>query len=216
MKSYKKIGNDFLLKYFSDDSSTIVSLSVKDPDLVTPFSDIQKGNPDCLLTVMTWGIFDHVKDLKITGKQSIALAIFSERNIFKRSKIQVKYLSHIVIESKDVKTAKKKVTIYPLSEELVSGIANTSIEQTIWTKKTETKEETAFRKLKKFKNRNGEFPAGSKVWFKMENQDMWMGDNQGTLIFQKGQWKIQTKNSGMITIGKGLDAYAGTIELVEN
>lgn len=58
--------------------------------------------------------------------------------------------------------------------------------------------------------------VGDIVRFKMENQDRWIGDNEGEIIVCEGEFCIQCKNSGIITIGKGYDAYPGNIEKKES
>jgi hypothetical protein len=65
-------------------------------------------------------------------------------------------------------------------------------------------------------NRYGDIEVGSNVKFLVENQDDWGGDNRGTLIFENEEFKIQTKNSGILTIGKGYDVYWNTIEKIVN
>ena len=67
-----------------------------------------------------------------------------------------------------------------------------------------------------FENRYGKIEVGSEVSFMVENQDDWMGDTRGTLIFEDGEFKIETKHSGVVTIGKGYDAYWNTIEKIDN
>lgn len=53
--------------------------------------------------------------------------------------------------------------------------------------------------------------VGDHVYFRVENQNMWSGDTMGTLIMDKKEWKISCPRSGVITIGKGYDAYPGTL-----
>lgn len=65
------------------------------------------------------------------------------------------------------------------------------------------------------KNKFGEIKAGTRVKFIVENLDQWMGDLVGTLIFEEGEFKIQTKRSGKITINKGCDAYINTVEPID-
>lgn len=68
-------------------------------------------------------------------------------------------------------------------------------------------------KAKTFTNRLGIFQEGDYVTFEMENADMWGGDRFGELFFDKKvkDWKIKTKNSGIIDVGGYLQAYPGTI-----
>lgn len=65
----------------------------------------------------------------------------------------------------------------------------------------------------KGKNKKRIIP-GKKVKFMVENQDCWSGDRSGILIYENGEFMIQTKNTGKVTIGKGYDAYPGTVEEV--
>jgi len=59
---------------------------------------------------------------------------------------------------------------------------------------------------------------GDIVRFEVENEDMWSGDNQGVIQYEKYRpmFNIQTQNSGDITIGCGYDAYSGTLEVIGN
>ncbi|MFA6158134.1 MAG: hypothetical protein WC763_00700 [Candidatus Paceibacterota bacterium] len=66
-----------------------------------------------------------------------------------------------------------------------------------------------------FKNQHGKIKVGTKVQFGVENQDDWNGDLEGVLIHESGEFKIKTARSGTLTIGKGYDAYWGTIKPVE-
>jgi hypothetical protein len=65
-----------------------------------------------------------------------------------------------------------------------------------------------------FKNKHGEFPEGTPVYFSVENQFSggWMSDTHG--ILKKSQtsddWVIETRQ-GIVTINKGYDAYHNTI-----
>lgn len=67
---------------------------------------------------------------------------------------------------------------------------------------------------KELKNDYGKIPVGTEVWFEVENMNMWGGDIKGILKFKNGEFVIETKKSGTITIGKGYDAYFNTIHPV--
>lgn len=66
-------------------------------------------------------------------------------------------------------------------------------------------------KEKKFKNKHGSFPAGTRVTFTMENDSIWGGDRIGILTYENKKWFIRTKNSGDIGIDGYLEAYNNTI-----
>ncbi|MFA6553979.1 MAG: hypothetical protein WCS89_00530 [Candidatus Paceibacterota bacterium] len=55
---------------------------------------------------------------------------------------------------------------------------------------------------------------GKRVSFHVENEGDWTGDLTGTLILDHGELKIETRNSGVLTIGKGFDVYGSTIEAI--
>jgi (p)ppGpp synthase/HD superfamily hydrolase len=63
-----------------------------------------------------------------------------------------------------------------------------------------------------FKNRYGIIKVGTPVSFQVENQSDWVGDCEGTLVYQEDSFKIKTQNSGVLTIDKGYDVYSGTIQ----
>lgn len=58
-----------------------------------------------------------------------------------------------------------------------------------------------------------EWQEGDHVMFNVENQYSggWIGDLEGVLIKENNEFVIKTKNSGIITIDKYLDAYSGSI-----
>ena len=62
------------------------------------------------------------------------------------------------------------------------------------------------------KNKHGTFNVGDKISFEVENQISggYCWDNHGELRMRKGDWIIKTRQ-GVVTIGKGYDAYIGTI-----
>ncbi len=68
------------------------------------------------------------------------------------------------------------------------------------------------KKEKRIKNRNGIIKVGDEVIFKVENQDIWVGDTTGILDFIDGEFVIRTKRSGILTIDKGYDVYFNTIK----
>jgi len=70
--------------------------------------------------------------------------------------------------------------------------------------------------MKYFKNKFGNIPEGSKVYFRVEDQDQWCGDNTGILTYEDKKWIIKTENSGVIKIGEWLGAYSETIEPLED
>ena len=72
------------------------------------------------------------------------------------------------------------------------------------------------KKRKKFRNKYGEIPEGVEVAFQVENQNMWSGATRGILQFVNGEFVIQTKRSGLVTIDKGYDAYVNTIYPINN
>ena len=53
---------------------------------------------------------------------------------------------------------------------------------------------------------------GDLVIFDVENPCMWSGDREGVIKFKGNNWCIETKRSGIVTIGKGYDAYYATIQ----
>ena len=222
-KSIKKLGNDYLKMYLGDKNwlyrhykDVKIVLAKTQPNLTEPFVNvIQKRCPDVELGALSWGLFTDVKRLKPKGDQSLADYIFSEEFwIGWYSEYPYKCLSHIVIEEVNEKDNKSiTATIYSLSDSLMEGIRKRSVKQTNWNKTdtsviAENSEPTFSGKY------NAQIPTGSKVRFSVENQSLWFGDNEGILCFKDGEWIIKTKNSGMISIDKGLDAYSGTIEKV--
>lgn len=62
-----------------------------------------------------------------------------------------------------------------------------------------------------FTNKNGTFADGDEVWFRVENPSLWSGDTDGKLRHVNGEWVIETKRSGIVTINKGYDAYVNSI-----
>lgn len=65
-----------------------------------------------------------------------------------------------------------------------------------------------------FKNKHGEFPEGTPVYFNVENQFSggWFSDTRGILKRSEtsDDWVIETRQ-GTVTINKGYDAYKNTI-----
>jgi hypothetical protein len=62
-----------------------------------------------------------------------------------------------------------------------------------------------------FKNRYGEFPSGTRVYFGMENPSLWSGGNTGVLTFEEEKWVIKSDRAGTIGIDGYLEAYGGSI-----
>lgn len=59
------------------------------------------------------------------------------------------------------------------------------------------------------------YKVGDFVTFDVENSNLWVGDLFGRIIERSGELAIQTERSGVVTIGKGYDAYPGTIRVLE-
>lgn len=82
------------------------------------------------------------------------------------------------------------------------------------TKPHQPKQRTTPKRRIAFRNRHGYIKIGTPVVFDMENQDMWGGDNQGTLDFEDGKYVIRTKRSGTLQTQGYLSAYWNTIQPV--
>lgn len=65
-----------------------------------------------------------------------------------------------------------------------------------------------------FKNDHGEIPAGTEVYFDVENPNMWIGPTSGILIKSGDGWSIDLGKSGIVHIGGYLEAYTNSVRPV--
>lgn len=63
-----------------------------------------------------------------------------------------------------------------------------------------------------FTNAHGTITVGTRVTFKVENQDQWHGDLEGVLIYEDGAFRVRTDRSGTLTINRGWDVYYNSIQ----
>lgn len=69
------------------------------------------------------------------------------------------------------------------------------------------------KKRLRFHNRYGYIKIGTPVWFQMENQSLWGGDNSGILAYNEKtrEYVIDTENSGRLKTSGYLSVYWNTI-----
>ena len=60
------------------------------------------------------------------------------------------------------------------------------------------------------RNKHGDIRVGTRVFFMVENQNQWNGGNSGILEHDGTNFVIETPK-GIVTIGRGYDAYRETV-----